>query len=83
MNLFPMDMAAGSTSDFVQNGAYWQLLSYSCAIGGSVLMLGSLAGHSVMQLENIRISWFLRNMTWRVLVSWLAGLLVFWITHTF
>ena len=83
LNMFPMDTVAGSTSAFVQNGTYWQLLSYSCAMGGSAIMLGSLAGHSVMQLENIRISWFLRNMTWRVLVSWLAGMLVFWITHTF
>lgn len=81
MNLFPMDMIDGSTSAFIQDGAYWQLLSYCCAIGGSMLFIGSLAGQSVLQVEKIRLSWYCRHMIWRVCLAWAVGLGVFWLTH--
>lgn len=82
MNLFSLDVAEGSTSEFVLNGSYWQLLSYCCAIGGSLLFVGSLAGQSVLQLERIRIIWYIRHIMWRVCIAWVAGMLVFWLTHS-
>lgn len=81
MNLFPFDMQGGAASEFVLNGAYWQLLSFCCAIGGSLLFVGSLAGQSVLQLERIRIIWYVRHIMWRVFVAWAGGMLVFWLTH--
>lgn len=81
MNLFQIDTAASSASDFVLNGEYWQLLSYCCAIGGSLLFIGSLSGQAVLQVENIRLSWYCRHMIWRVTLAWAAGLAVFWLTH--
>ena len=63
------------------NDIYWQILSFSCAIGGSALMIGSMAGHSIMQVENIRVSWFFRRFTWRVVVASIAGFLIFWLMH--
>ena len=81
MNLFQVDTVAGSTSDFIQNGNYWQLLSFCCASGGSLLFVGSMAGQAVLEVENIRFSWYIRHYLWRALVAWLVGLGVFWLTH--
>ena len=81
MNLFQVDTVAGSTSEFVQNGIYWQLLSFCCACGGSLLFVGSLAGQAVLEVENIRFKWYIRHYLWRALVAWLVGLGVFWLTH--
>ncbi len=81
MNLFPMDTSAGTVSDFSIDGSYWQMLSYCCAIGGTLLFAGSLSGQAVMQVEKIRFAWYCRHIIWRVVVSWTAGMIVFWLTH--
>ena len=81
MNLFPMDTAVGSTSEFVQNGIYWQLLSFCCASGGCLLFVGTLAGQAILEVEKIRLKWYFRNYLWRALAAWAAGLAVFWFTH--
>ena len=81
MNLFQVDTVADSASEFVQNGIYWQLLSFCCACGGSLLFVGSLAGQAVLEVENIRFKWYTRHYLWRALVAWLVGLGVFWLTH--
>ncbi|MBO7581872.1 MAG: sodium:proton antiporter [Bacteroidaceae bacterium] len=81
MNMFQVDMVEGSTSEFVQNGTYWQLLSFCCACGGSLLFVGSMAGQAVLEVENIRFKWYIRHYLWRALVAWLVGLAVFWLTH--
>ncbi len=79
MNTFPISEVAGSP--YAVNGIYWQLLSFCSAIGGSMLLVGSLAGQSVMQIEKVRFSWFCRHILWRVLVAWICGMLVFWLIH--
>lgn len=81
MNLFQVDTAAGSTSEFVQNGIYWQLLSFCCACGSSLLFVGSMAGQAVLEVENIRFKWYIRHHLWRAFVAWIVGLAVFWLTH--
>ncbi len=80
MNMFDMD-PAGAGTDFVQNGAYWQMLSYCSAVGGCLLYVGTLAGHAVVEVERIRLSWYFRHISWRMLIAWAAGMLVFWFTH--
>lgn len=81
INMFPLDTVAGSASEFVQNGIYWQLLSFCCACGGSLLFVGTLAGQAVLEVEKIRFRWYIRNFLWRALAAWAVGLLVFWLTH--
>lgn len=80
LNLFEQD-AVNGTTEFVQNGAYWQLLSYCSALGGSMLFVGTLAGHAVAEVERISLAWYLRHMSWRVLLAWMAGMGVFYLTH--
>lgn len=81
MNLFSLDTAADSASEFVVNGVYWQLLSFCCAAGGCLLFSGTLAGQAVLEVENIRFKWCIRHYFWRALVAWMVGLVVFWLTH--
>ena len=80
LNLFEQDMANAST-DFVQNGAYWQLLSFCSAMGGSLLFVGTLAGHAVAEVERIPFAWYLRHICWRVFLAWMVGMGVFYLTH--
>lgn len=79
MNLF--DISSDPSSDFAVDGVYWQLLSFCSAVGGSLILIGSLSGHTVMQVEKVRFSWFCRHMTWRIVVAWACGMLVFWLIH--
>lgn len=81
MNMFELDNAVGSTSDFVANGTYWQLLSYCSAIGGCVLYVGTLAGHAVVDVEKITLSWYVKHISWRVIAAWGTGMFAFWMTH--
>lgn len=81
LNMFPLDTAADSTSEFVRDGAYWQMLSYCCSMGGALLFIGTLAGQAVLQVAKMHISWYFKNYFWRVLLAWIAGLIVFSLTH--
>lgn len=81
MNMFPLDTVPESTSEFVQNGIYWQLLCFCCACGGTLLFVGTLAGQAVLEVEKIRFRWYIRNFLWRALAAWAVGLGVFWLTH--
>lgn len=81
MNLFQVDTVAGSASEFVQNGIYWQLLSFCCACGGCLLFVGSMAGQAMLEVERIRFKWYIRHYLWRALLAWVAGLIVFWLIH--
>lgn len=81
LNMFSLDEAAESTSVFVQDGLYWQSLSYCCAMGGVLLFIGTLAGQAVLQVSRVHIAWYFKNYLWRVLVAWIVGLVVFYFTH--
>ncbi len=81
MNMFHLDTVVGSTSEFVQNGVYWQLLSFCCACGGTLIFVGNLAGQAVLEVERIRFRWYIRNFLWRAVTAWAIGLGVFWLTH--
>lgn len=81
MNLFQVDTVVGSASEFVQNGIYWQLLSFCCACGGCLLFVGSMAGQAMLEVERMRFKWYIRHYLWRALLAWMAGLIVFWLIH--
>lgn len=81
LNLFEQDVAE-SGSMFVQNGIYWQLLAFCSAMGGSLLFLGTLAGHAVAEVARIKLRWYFWHITWRVLIAWIVGLVVFYLTHS-
>lgn len=65
---------------FAENGSFWPLLSYTTAMGGSLLSIGSLAGYALMRMENVTLRWYVRHFAGKVLAGWLVGLAVFYLT---
>ena len=70
-------------SHFVQNGAYWKVIAYATAVGGCLLSVGSTSGLALMKMEHVRLGWYLRNLTPKVLVGFILGLLVLFIETNF
>ena len=83
ISLYPVmsSQAADSAylSQFTQNGAYWMIVAYTTAVGGCLLSVGSVSGLALMKMEHIRLGWYLRHLTLKVLAGWLVGLAVLWL----
>lgn len=79
MGMYTMDMG----EPFVIDGIFWQLLAYCAGVGGSMLIIGSAAGVVVMGLEKITFGWYMKKISWIVLVGYLAGMLVYWAERMF
>ncbi len=65
--------------DMTTNGAYWEIIAYSTAVGGCLLCVGSTSGLALMKMEHVRLWWYLKNLTPKVAVGWIVGLLALWI----
>lgn len=65
---------------FAQNGTFWPLLSFSSAMGGSLLTIGTMAGYALMRMEHVTLRWYLTHVTGKVFVGWIVGLVVFYFT---
>lgn len=65
------------TIDISQNGVYWPLLSFSVAMGGCLLCIGTLEGLYLMTLEELPLKWYIKHCSWRVFAGWIAGLSIF------
>ncbi|MCC8088760.1 MAG: sodium:proton antiporter NhaD [Rikenellaceae bacterium] len=66
-------------SMFVQDGMFWQLLTYCAGTGGSILIIGSAAGVVVMGLEKINFMWYAKNISLMALTGFLSGVLVYYL----
>ena len=44
-----------------------------------MLIIGSAAGVVVMGLEKITFGWYLKRMSWIVLIGYLAGMASYWL----
>ena len=64
--------------NFVQNGAYWLVIAFSTAVGGCLLSVGSTSGLALMKMEHMKLGWYLKNLTPKVLLGFVAGLLILW-----
>ena len=63
-------------SNFALNGAYWKVISFTTAVGGCLLSVGSTSGLALMKMEHVRLGWYLRNLTPKILVGFVLGLIV-------
>lgn len=71
--------AVAELQPYVQDGTFWQLLAYCAGTGGSILIIGSASGVVVMGLEGVSFGWYLRNISWRALIGYVAGIIVYWL----
>lgn len=68
---------------FAKNGIYWLIIAFSTAMGGSLLTIGSTSGIALMRMENMRMGWYFRHLTWKVLLGFLSGLAVLYVESLF
>ncbi|MBQ9229623.1 MAG: sodium:proton antiporter NhaD [Prevotella sp.] len=64
--------------DMATNGAYWEIIAYCTAVGGCLLCVGSTSGVALMKMEHVRLGWYLKNLTPKIVIGWLVGLAVLW-----
>ena len=65
-------------ANFVQNGAYWKIIAYATAVGGCLLSVGSIGGIALMKMEHVKLGWYIKNITPKVLVGWIVGMTAPW-----
>jgi len=65
-------------SNFVMNGTYWKVIAFSTAAGGCLLSVGSVCGIALMKMEQVRLIWYLKHISPKMLLGWLVGLAVLW-----
>ena len=70
---------ASYVSEFMVDGAYWNLVAYSASVGGCLLPIGTAAGCAFMKSDDVSVLWWVRRISLKVMIGWLAGLGVFWI----
>ena len=61
------------------NGAYWSVVAYTTAIGGCLLTIGSISGLALMRMEHVRLGWYVKHMTPKVLLGWIIGYIILWL----
>lgn len=85
LTMFGMyDVASSATdavSPFVQNGLYWRMISYSTAVGSSILACASVAGVVYLQTQRVSVAWFFRHVGVKVIIAGLIGFAIMWVAN--
>lgn len=71
LGMYPTETIAGSP--FAINGDFWTFLSYCAVTGGSLLIIGSATGVTIMGLENIDFKYYFKRFSILALVGYVAG----------
>ena len=73
MGMYPL----ADVGVFAADSSFWTLLAYCAVCGGSILIIGSAAGVTVMGMEKISFGYYLKRFTPIVLLGFFAGVLVY------
>jgi Na+/H+ antiporter NhaD/arsenite permease-like protein len=65
--------------DVATNGAFWKIIPYTTAVGGTLLSIGSISGLALMRAEHVSMAWYVRHVTPKVLLGWLLGYVLLWV----
>lgn len=69
MGMYPL----GATVDYVANSEFWTFLAYCAVNGGSLLIIGSATGVTVMGLEKISFMYYLKRFSLIALLGYVSG----------
>ncbi|NBO58348.1 MAG: sodium:proton antiporter, partial [Chitinophagia bacterium] len=61
---------------FATDHPFWLMLAYTTGTGGSLLIIGSAAGVAAMGLTKINFMWYLKHVSFWVLIGYLTGWLL-------
>ena len=70
-------------ANFIENGVYWKVIAFATAAGGCLLSVGSIGGIALMKMEHVKLGWYIKNISPKVLMGWLAGMIVLWIENIY
>lgn len=77
MGMYPIVQQAADitpyAAHFVSDGAFWTFLAYCAVTGGSILIIGSATGVTVMGLEKISFMYYLKRFSLLSLIGYLCG----------
>lgn len=73
IGMYPL-AAAGP---FMTDSSFWTFLAYCAVTGGSILIIGSASGVTVMGLEKIPFGYYLKNFSLLALIGYFAGAAVY------
>lgn len=76
LGMYPVD-PVGAMTPFVLNGSFWVFLAYCAVTGGSLLIIGSATGVTVMGLEKISFGYYLKRFSLLALAGYVAGAIVY------
>ena len=62
---------------FAPDSSFWTLLAYCAVTGGSILIIGSASGVTVMGMEKISFGYYFKRFTPLILLGFLAGVLMY------
>ena len=62
-----------SLEQFPTDHTFWHYLAYCAGTGGSILIIGSAAGVTIMGIEKIEFFWYLKKISFAALAGFLAG----------
>lgn len=74
MSMYHIDPASLA---FMVNGEFWIFLAYCAVTGGSILIIGSATGVTVMGMEKISFMYYLKRFTLIALAGYVAGALTY------
>ena len=69
MGMYPV----AALGEFACDSSFWTFLAYCAVTGGSILIIGSAAGVTVMGMEKISFGYYFKKLTPLVLLGYLAG----------
>lgn len=73
MGMYPI----AETGPFMTDGTFWTFLAYCAVTGGSLLIIGSASGVTVMGMEKISFVYYLKKFSWIALLGYAAGAVVY------
>lgn len=76
MGMYPLSDAANLGANaqfFVADGGFWTFLAYCAVTGGSLLIIGSATGVTVMGIEKIQFGYYLKRFSILALIGYVCG----------
>lgn len=64
---------------FMADGSFWTFLAYCAVTGGSILIIGSATGVTVMGLEKVSFGYYFKRITPLVILGYLAGSAIYFL----
>lgn len=81
MGMYPVVDASAATNSYLQyfvaDGGFWTFLAYCCVTGGSIFIIGSATGVTVMGMEKVNFMYYLKRFTPLAFFGYISGALAF------